>query len=327
MDAVLARTGLAFAVTVCADDVSPRASPIRALPAGGRAAGRAPGRVRGAGGLAARHRLRPSRRLPGHRGAQHAAARRDGGCGPAPRSRADGRGVAARGRSGRLRRVGFPALMGYEAGNHRSLVSCDGRNLIRSQSRNDIVPGLAPGGGRGRSSRWARRPARHTHGRPPHVPRARSNRRRWPHRSNCPPTPRPRRYSRESAARPSRAARSGQIAWMRLRRDKVAMAGGVVVIFLILVAIFGPFLVQSPTLYHAEPDQSRRSAARTARSAGSASATRSASSRSPAVTCSAGSSTGRGCRCSSRSWPPRSRSASASSWASSPATSAAGWTR
>ena len=43
----------------------------------------------------------------------------------------------------------------------------------------------------------------------------------------------------------------GQIAWMRLRRDKVAMAGGVVVILLILVAIFGPFLVQNPTMYHA----------------------------------------------------------------------------
>src|SRR5690242_2987738 len=42
----------------------------------------------------------------------------------------------------------------------------------------------------------------------------------------------------------------GQIAWMRLRRDEVAMAGGVVIIFLILVAIIGPFLVQSPTLYH-----------------------------------------------------------------------------
>jgi peptide/nickel transport system permease protein len=42
----------------------------------------------------------------------------------------------------------------------------------------------------------------------------------------------------------------GQIAWMRLRRDKVAMAGGVVVVFLTLVAIFGPFLVQSPTVYH-----------------------------------------------------------------------------
>jgi N-terminal TM domain of oligopeptide transport permease C/Binding-protein-dependent transport system inner membrane component len=42
----------------------------------------------------------------------------------------------------------------------------------------------------------------------------------------------------------------GQIAWMRLRQDKVAMAGGIVVIFLILVAIFGPFLVQSPTTYH-----------------------------------------------------------------------------
>jgi peptide/nickel transport system permease protein/oligopeptide transport system permease protein len=42
----------------------------------------------------------------------------------------------------------------------------------------------------------------------------------------------------------------GQIAWMRLRRDKLAMVGGGVVIFLILVAIFGPLLVQSPTTYH-----------------------------------------------------------------------------
>jgi peptide/nickel transport system permease protein len=42
----------------------------------------------------------------------------------------------------------------------------------------------------------------------------------------------------------------GQIAWMRLRRDKVAMAGGIFVVFLTLVAIFGPFLVQSPTVYH-----------------------------------------------------------------------------
>ena len=43
----------------------------------------------------------------------------------------------------------------------------------------------------------------------------------------------------------------GQIAWLRLRRDKVAMVGGAVVVFLILVAIFGPFLVQNPTVYHA----------------------------------------------------------------------------
>jgi ABC-type dipeptide/oligopeptide/nickel transport system permease subunit len=42
----------------------------------------------------------------------------------------------------------------------------------------------------------------------------------------------------------------GQIAWMRLRQDKVALAGGVVVILLILVAIFGPLLVQNPTTYH-----------------------------------------------------------------------------
>ena len=42
----------------------------------------------------------------------------------------------------------------------------------------------------------------------------------------------------------------GQIAWLRLRRDKVALAGGVFVIFLIVVAIVGPFVVQSPLTYH-----------------------------------------------------------------------------
>jgi peptide/nickel transport system permease protein len=42
----------------------------------------------------------------------------------------------------------------------------------------------------------------------------------------------------------------GQIAWMRLRRDKVAMGGGVVVIFLILVAVIGPHLVQNPDTFH-----------------------------------------------------------------------------
>jgi peptide/nickel transport system permease protein len=42
----------------------------------------------------------------------------------------------------------------------------------------------------------------------------------------------------------------GQIAWMRLRRDKVAMAGGIVVVFLILVAIVGPHIVANPDVYH-----------------------------------------------------------------------------
>ncbi|WP_176611259.1 ABC transporter permease [Actinomadura sp. WMMB 499] len=42
----------------------------------------------------------------------------------------------------------------------------------------------------------------------------------------------------------------GQIAWMRLRRDKVALTGGGVVILLILIAIFGPFFVQDPLAYH-----------------------------------------------------------------------------
>jgi peptide/nickel transport system permease protein/oligopeptide transport system permease protein len=42
----------------------------------------------------------------------------------------------------------------------------------------------------------------------------------------------------------------GQIAWMRLRRDKVAMTGGIIVALLILVAIIGPYLVQNPDTYH-----------------------------------------------------------------------------
>ncbi|HEY3733813.1 MAG TPA: ABC transporter permease [Streptosporangiaceae bacterium] len=42
----------------------------------------------------------------------------------------------------------------------------------------------------------------------------------------------------------------GQIAWRRLRRDKVAMAGGVIIVFLILVAIVGPHLVQNPDTLH-----------------------------------------------------------------------------
>jgi ABC-type dipeptide/oligopeptide/nickel transport system permease subunit len=42
----------------------------------------------------------------------------------------------------------------------------------------------------------------------------------------------------------------GQIAWMRLKRDKVAMGSAIFVIFLVLVAIVGPFLVQNPDVYH-----------------------------------------------------------------------------
>ena len=42
----------------------------------------------------------------------------------------------------------------------------------------------------------------------------------------------------------------GKIAWMRLKRDKVAMGGGIFIVFLILVAILGPHLVQSPNVYH-----------------------------------------------------------------------------
>ena len=43
----------------------------------------------------------------------------------------------------------------------------------------------------------------------------------------------------------------GQIAWLRLRRDKIALAGGIFVVFLILVAVVGPHLVQNPDTYNA----------------------------------------------------------------------------
>jgi peptide/nickel transport system permease protein/oligopeptide transport system permease protein len=44
----------------------------------------------------------------------------------------------------------------------------------------------------------------------------------------------------------------GQIAWLRLRRDRVAMVGGIIVVLLILIAIFGPFFVQDPNVYHTD---------------------------------------------------------------------------
>jgi peptide/nickel transport system permease protein len=42
----------------------------------------------------------------------------------------------------------------------------------------------------------------------------------------------------------------GQIAWLRLKRDKVAIGGAIFILFLIVVAIFGPLVVQSPDTYH-----------------------------------------------------------------------------
>jgi peptide/nickel transport system permease protein len=48
----------------------------------------------------------------------------------------------------------------------------------------------------------------------------------------------------------------GQIAWMRLKRDKVALVGGAFLIFLILVAIFAPLIVKflgdPPNEFHQE---------------------------------------------------------------------------
>jgi peptide/nickel transport system permease protein len=42
----------------------------------------------------------------------------------------------------------------------------------------------------------------------------------------------------------------GRIAWRRLRRDKIAMAGGIIVVLLILIAVIGPHIVQNPNAYN-----------------------------------------------------------------------------
>lgn len=60
-----------------------------------------------------------------------------------------------------------------------------------------------------------------------------------------------------TAAVPAKAIEGrspGRIAWIRLKRDKIALAGGVVVILLILVAIFAPLIVNAfghpPNQFH-----------------------------------------------------------------------------
>ncbi|GAB3664030.1 ABC transporter permease [Actinocorallia lasiicapitis] len=42
----------------------------------------------------------------------------------------------------------------------------------------------------------------------------------------------------------------GQIAWMRLKRDKAALAGAVVIVLLVVVALIGPFFLQDPNAYN-----------------------------------------------------------------------------
>lgn len=72
------------------------------------------------------------------------------------------------------------------------------------------------------------------------------------------PTPVSDASGAEAAALASKSAvegRSlGRIAWTRLKRDKLALAGGVVVLFLVLVAVFAPFIVSllghPPNEYH-----------------------------------------------------------------------------
>jgi peptide/nickel transport system permease protein/oligopeptide transport system permease protein len=59
-----------------------------------------------------------------------------------------------------------------------------------------------------------------------------------------------------AGAGPTEGRSLGQIAWMRLKRDKVALAGGIFLIFLILVAIFAPLIVKylgsPPNEFHQE---------------------------------------------------------------------------
>jgi ABC-type dipeptide/oligopeptide/nickel transport system permease subunit len=60
----------------------------------------------------------------------------------------------------------------------------------------------------------------------------------------------------EGAGTPIAGRSLGQIAWARLKRDKVAIAGGFVVVFLILVALFAPIIVNlfghPPNEFHEE---------------------------------------------------------------------------
>ena len=127
------------------------------------------------------------------------------------------------------------------------------RDTVRPRCVSTRGPVLQPrsGGGRGED--------RAAHGR-------RTRRRRYPIR----PTGRGRRLRRRPAeghrgplARPDRLA--------RLKRDKVAMAGGVVVILLILMAVFAPLIVKAarPSAQRVPPgpDRLRHAGARRARSA------------------------------------------------------------
>jgi len=59
-----------------------------------------------------------------------------------------------------------------------------------------------------------------------------------------------------AGAGPTEGRSLGQIAWMRLKKDKVALAGGIFLIFLILVAILAPLIVKylgdPPNEFHQE---------------------------------------------------------------------------
>src|SRR5579862_8429431 len=104
----------------------------------------------------------------------------------------------------------------------------------------------------------------------------------------------------------------GQIAWLRLRRDKVAMGGGVVVVLLILTAIIGPHLVQNPDAYN--PNLINPTFLKPNGAFGGISLAHPLGVEpETAATCWPGSSSAPSTRCSSRSWPPCSRSASAPS--------------
>ena len=125
-----------------------------------------------------------------------------------------------------------------------------------------------------------------------------------------------------------------QIAWGRLRRDKVAMVSMIVVVFILAAAAFAPLITKllgvDPYSFHNDVKEgiiSDWAACPTGQVGRHQPArTRSASSPAPAATSSPGCSTARASRCSSRSRRPSSRWSWASRSASSPATPRAGWT-
>src|SRR5215831_16921053 len=140
--------------------------------------------------------------------------------------------------------------MGYEAGNRRPLIGSAGKNLdsITIEERHRPRSGVRRQPRASSGERVGGLPG-HPGGSPP-MCRVSGVRPLMTAPLELPTDAAPEAVLEGVGGEAIQGRSLGQIAWMRLRRDKVAMAGGAVIIFLILVAIIGPFLVQSPTLYH-----------------------------------------------------------------------------